>query len=775
MIVLAPKARTRKSVWPLAALLLLFSPGINGGAAGAACGDIYGRVYDRADSSFLPGASVRLLDTELATQADDSGRFALSCLPPGTYTLVVSYLGYDSLAVNDISVRADRSTSVDLALTLSPVPATDIIVSGRWDPRAERGGTGTTVISGEMVRAKPGSLNDLSRALAGSIQVARFDDRYPSLVVRGGSPIENGFYVDNIPVPSISHFPSQGTAGGPLGLLNSHLVRSAVFYTGGFPVAYGDHLSSIMEISLREGNREQFVGRTVLDLTGASFSLEGPLFEGRSSWFVSGRRGFLSLLLDAMDVDVTPNYTDLQGKVAYDLDSTSQLTLLGLYGEGDLLFSEGVSLDAAVDLYGRIDYTSHTFGITWDRRWPGAGYNRLSLSTSTIAWLNDNYFVSTDDTMFVNDSRERSFTLRNAGRFSLIGSVDILLGGEVEYLAADYDFVVHPFQDEGGYVKRTVRVDRTDYVTSLGLWTGFAWQPARFLSLDIGSRLDRFGYSRHVRYSPRAALTLRFGERTSLHLGAGLYFQSLPAMILFPQEENMDLREPKAVQLMAGFSYRPAENITVSLEGFAKTYRSLPMDSTMPTVFVLDELVYDYGFIPGHAPLVDNGRAWVRGVELSITGSPFHSLFIGSNCSWSRARYRDYYGTWRNRVVDNRLAFDLETRYRPNGAWLFTARWIFGGGRPYTPFNEYASRQYNSGILQLDKAYEARFPDYHSLNIRAERTFRLGATSLLVYGEIWNLYNRENVAGRYWDTDSRSPAEMHQFPRLPVVGLEYTF
>ncbi len=740
-----------------------------------ATGSIAGTVLDAADNTPLKGATVEIRPQGRKVQTGADGHFTIGTLAPGWYTLVVTYVGYSPDTLLNVEVRGGDTTPAHARLHPLAVEGGTIIVTGAVDPLPPQGGAGTVPITADQIRSRPGTLGDISRMVAGTPTVARFDDRYASLVVRGGSPMENGYYIDKIPVPSISHFPSQGNAGGPLGLLNSSIIKGATFYTGGFPVAYGDRMSSVLDISLRDGDRQRFSGEGALAVTGATVSVEGPIRDGRGSYLMCGRHSFLNLVRKAIDMDAVPNYDDIYAKVSFSHDSLSSYEMIGLLGAGNFLIDESISQSSGFNFYGDLNYTSGSLGFAWDRRWPGKGDANVSFAFSSLRWTNNNRFSGTDQMLYDNNSRENTFTVRNVNSRRLGSFMTAGFGAEFHYIDARYDYTLGQYSHETGYPNPAVSVSAVpDFMTG-ALWLDNEMRFGDRLTVTAGVRADAIGYSAHSHLAPRGSIRLRLSRNASIYTAAGLYYQSLPLTIVLQHRSNQRLRDPRALNLVAGAGCRPTGWLGLNLESYFKRYDHMPMDTTQANVFVLDELVYNYGFVAGHLPLVDSGRSDVYGLETTVTFRPSDHLFCRIGTAWSRAKFLGVDNAWYDRVIDNRFAADIELTLRPTAGWTFSSRWLFGGGRPYTPFNMELSRLHNDGVYDLDQANKVRFPDYHSLSLRIERRFSFGRSDVALYGEVWNVYNRENVSGQYWDPNTRRVEAVNQFPRLPIVGLEYRF
>jgi len=241
----------------------------------------------------------------------------------------------NNLKKTDVIVRPERITFINAELKMAAIETDEISVTAGYFPEYDEEPTSVVSFSYEEIRRAPGSAGDVSRILMTLPSIAKVNDQSNNLIVRGGNPIENTFYIDNIEIPNINHFPHQGASGGPIGLLNVDFIQDVTFYSGGFSSIYGDKLSSIMDITFREGNRSEFDGQLDLNFSGFGGVAEGPLFKNKGSWLFSARRSYLDFVVDVFDVGsaVAPTYGDIQGKLTYDINANNKLILLGVFAD----------------------------------------------------------------------------------------------------------------------------------------------------------------------------------------------------------------------------------------------------------------------------------------------------------------------------------------------------------------------------------------------------------------------------------------------------------
>ena len=227
---------------------------------GRLVGRLLGQARDWATQQPLPYASVQIVSIQRGAIATRTGGFEIPKLAPGMYTVRASRIGYAAVEIPDVLVRPGKTTQLVVELDKCELRAAPVVV--RADPFAERRRVAASKqdLSYEEVRRAPGSAADVARTVQALPGVSHTSDQTSELVVRGGSPQENLTLLDDVPIPNPNHFPEYGGAGGVISMLNTELVRGVSFYTGGFPVQHGDKLSSVLEIKLRDGSRDEVSG-----------------------------------------------------------------------------------------------------------------------------------------------------------------------------------------------------------------------------------------------------------------------------------------------------------------------------------------------------------------------------------------------------------------------------------------------------------------------------------------------------------------------------------
>jgi hypothetical protein len=736
-------------------------------------GSVTGRITDKETKSPLIGVNIYIKNTGTGTTTDLKGNYELKNVPAGLVSIVFSYIGYEAVTKTDVAVKPGREVRLDIEMSSSPVEMKDVVVTNGYFSELENKPLSTINFSSEEIRRSPGTAGDVSRIFYTLPSVAKINDQRNSLIVRGGTAVENSFYLDNIEIPNINHFPVEGSSDGAIGILNADFINDVNFYSGGFSPVYGDRLSSIMEISFREGSASRILPQVNLNMAGAGGALEGPL-GNNGNYLLSFNRSFLDLLVNQIEEGAPlPVYGDLQGKVSYRIDDNNRLTFLNILSLDEIYLDEDKAVTNKANMYGRTDGLTNTAGTNWQHIWSNKGFSNTSLSYTYIKYDLDYSKTSELRRFYANTSTENTVRLRNVNYIKLGSRNSTEFGVELGGTYTDYDTWYGEYADQYGNITPELKIGEKLNGYKVGLF-GVHHVSFGKLNLDYGTRFDYFTYSRNFNISPRASLTYRLSPKTSFSLSSGLFHQNIPNNILVQSESFKSLKTPLAVHYNAGLNQALGNAERLSVEVYYKDYYNFPLNPSQPTMFVFDQAQV-FGIFWSNESLSDNGRANSRGIEVLLQKKLAVDFYGLVSSSLSNSSYRDYNGIWHDRIYDNRFNFNIEGGYIPDSEWEFKVRWVYAGGVPYTPFDYAASKNAGTGIWDLTRTNSERLPDYHSMNLRIDKKFYFNNSNLLVYLSIWNVYNRNNIAFYYWNEVKNEIEAQKQWSTLPVIGVEYEF
>jgi len=738
-------------------------------------GNLKGQILDAETKQPLIGVNIFIKQNQSGTSTDEKGNYSFETIPVGTYTIEYSYIGYEKVTKTDVIVRSQRTTFENINMQISAVQLESVVVKSGYFSEIDNKPVSTINFSNEEIRRAPGSAGDVSRILFGLPSLAKVNDQRNSLIVRGGSPVENSFYLDNIEIPNINHFPVQGSSDGPIGLINPEFIKDVNFHSGGFSTIYGNRLSSIMELSYRNGNKDHFGAQINLSLQGMGGAVEGPI-GSKGSYLFSANKSYLDLIINVEETGgAMPNYSDAQVKLEYNIDDNNKIILLDVFSIDQInLKYENAIKTNTTNVYGATNGYTNTVGLNWQNIWNESGYSNTSLSYQLTDYDRDYYETKSQNQLLRNLTKENRLKLRNVNYFKINKTNSIEFGAEGTLFFNDFDLTYGSWQDKYGNITPELKIKEGFNTIKASVFGMHHLQLANALKLNYGLRLDYFTYNTELNVAPRISLEYKIDEKTTAAASAGMFYQNIPNNVLVQNSAFKDLKTPAANHYILGLSRMLGESTRLSVEAYYKDYSNFPIDPDQPHEFLFDQIVTT-GLFLNHANLIDNGTASSKGIEIMVQKKLAEDFYGLVAASVSKSRYQDMYGDTYDRIYDNQFNFTLEGGYIPNNEWEFKARWIYAGGAPYTPFDYEASYENNKGIIDTDKMNSERLPDYHSLNLRVDKRFYFSGSSLILYLSVWNAYGRENVAQYVWNEVENQPDVQYQWSTLPVLGLEYKF
>jgi hypothetical protein len=737
-------------------------------------GRIYGVVISSTNKRPLIGANVLLDGFLLGAATDTNGKFTMDNLPVGNYTVRISYIGYQTIFIPDIIVKSERIRFLNAELEEASIPGEKVIIEDNYFSNVSAQPVSSTNFSAEEIRRSATLAGDVTRII-NSLPSISNENEGNHIVARGGSTIENSFYVDNIQMPNINHFPIPGTSGGLASLLNIDFIKDVNVYSGGFSALYGDRLSSVLNIKYREGNREEIDAQLDLNIIGISGQVEGPFGTGEGSWMVSARHSFNDIVLQLSEEDEQPTvFTDIQLKLIYNLSKDHQLSLMNLYSDDDWLTPKPYSISNYWNWYGNFLLKQNVFGINWKYLWNKNGY---SITTISHVFHKQNLKLNKtagDSDLLRLDTRDNLIQFRNVNYYSFNSKHKLEFGTEAKIISSNIDNFFARGYDVFGNYKPDMRIDKLINTYKIGGFISYEWMPVLGLRFIPGLRVDYFEYNENLNISPRFSVSYLINKKTSFTGSAGLFYQSLPLYFLSQNEGFRKLSDPLSYNLILGFNYLFSEDTKFTIELYNKEHRRIPVDPDLYSLYLLDEAIYGL-FYTNHFNLVNNGEGNTRGLELMVQKKLSHNFYGMISTSFFRSTYKDLNGAWRDRIIDNKFLFAIESGYKIDEEWEFSMRFNYAGGMAYTPYDIQRSVELQSGVFDVDQVNSLRLPDYHILSIRVDRRFHFSGSNMIIYLSIWNVFDQENISIHGWSEMYNLAVNYKLMDRVPVFGIEFEF
>ena len=733
---------------------------------------IMGSVRNATTQKPIAGINVYVEGSKKGTITKTDGSFKIFGLVQGTYAVKFSGIGYNPYIQSNIIVSNVKPYQLDISLTEKTIELKGVEVRGSFFLKRAETITSTQSLSAEEIRRAPGVNEDVIQATSLLPGVGVSNPGRNDMVVRGGAPFENLFIVDNIELPNINHFGSQGSSGGPLALVNIDFVNNVNFSAGGFGTKYGDKLSSITNISLRNGNEDKFGGKAILSATGFSFNIEGPLSE-KGSYIFSARRSYLDLIFKAAGFGFIPQYWDFMTKVNYKLSNDDSFTFLSIGALDDVYLNNSTQDNLYKNSQVAVPNQKQYFvGLTWKHLFTD-GYSNVTLGRS---YTDFKTFQSDSNllTIFKNYSKEGENTLKADFEFQLSKNLLVDFGSQFKFASTlKYDILIPGFlRTDSQNRPQELQVDSTfttlKNATYISLTTNFD-----NLKITLGGRLDYFSYTiQNLFFSPRISALYQVNDVSALTLSAGRYYQS-PSYIWMVGAENQKLNPLSADQLVLGYEHNPMEDLKVQFEGYYKIYSSYDARVFRPQAVLTPGGFEDiYKEIPfGLEPLNTSAKGWSRGIELFIQKKwrPDFPLYGLLSISYGRTMFTSIEGKERLSAYDSPLIFNFAIGYRFESDLEIGIKYRAAIGNPTTPYQ-------SNGFSDFTKYNEGeRLPTFRQTDLRIDKRFNLGQFALDAYIDIQNIFNTKNVSNISWDFRTQSEKYNRSFGILPSIGIQFEF
>lgn len=729
---------------------------------------ISGTVIDAATQIPLAGAVVRIVDRPGGAITDSAGRFTLYDLPAGTYQIRCSYVTYETALETDIIVTNARPATVAVKMRAAPLNSQEVTVRPDYFGQGSDLITSTRVLNNEEIRRIPGGFEDVVRAISTLPGVAQVSNGRNDLLVRGGAPSENLFLIDNIESPNINHFGTQGSGGGPLSFVNLDFVQSTTFSTGGFGARYGDKISSVLNIDLRDGREDRLGGKATISASQFGLNLEGPV-GADGSWLFSARRSYLDFIFRAAGFSFVPEYWDFLAKGSWRLDDKNQFSVLGIgvidrvrffNDDQDNVFDNSRILDNSQDQL--------VAGLTWKHIF-SAGFVTTTLGRTVV----DFQFRQTDSLLnpiFENSSTEDEYNLRSDALF-LMGDLSEISFG-VTAKTVGFDAAIRLVTPD-----TILNITPGDRFYKGGLYLQFVQTLPWGAKATVGGRLDYFsGVEEKLSPGLRLAFMQPIDPQSSITLSAGRYYQAPSYVWLVANADNRALKSIQSDIIVASIDRTLADDLRLSVEGYWKRYDDYPASVQRPFLVLANTGAgfggADDGFASfGLEPLVSEGTGRAYGLEFllqkKLSDIPFYgTLSLSLNNSYFTARD----GVERPGNFDQRVIANLSGGYRINDDWEVGAKFRFASGRPYTPVDATGDPDFG---YQVTSAYNSlRLDPSHALDVRVDRRWAFSSWNLIAYIDVQNVYNRKNPNPPLWNARENGPdSEASQIGILPSIGL----
>lgn len=764
---------------------------------------ISGKIFDEASHAPLTGAVIVLVGaTATGTVTDIDGNFSLAGVPIGRQSVKVSYTGYEDRVMNDILVTAGKEVHIDVSMQERLHKLDEVTVSYSRSKDKTRTNNEMAQVSArsfnvDETKRYAGALGDPSRMAANFAGVISGNDSRNDIVVRGNSPTGMLWQLEGLNIPNPNHYGSLTTTGGPISMLNNNNIDKSDFFTSAFPAQYGNALSGVFDIRLRDGNRNKSEFLAQVGFNGFELGAEGPLGKNKRTSYVINYRYSTLGVFQKMGIDfgsgsATPLYQDLNFKVTSQVSKKSKLCLFGVSGKSKIDFLGNEVDTSKVELYSADPFTDerNKFGTTVT-----GAYYEYQLSDKTSMRFTAGYSgimqeykadsLSHTDRRPIPDAYGKLTNGKITGMWSMTHKMNARnnIQAGLTYDQTSFNLLnkdIDPFGAETVYINKT---------GSFGLAQAYAQWKHRYsekLSSVVGAHGQYITLNERMAVEPRASLRYALGARQAVSVGYGMHHQAQNVYTYFSQTNtpagpaltNRNLDFTRAHHMVLTYDWNVTEHLRMKAETYYQVLGNVPVEQRA-TAFSVLNMGADFGVVDVDS-LVNKGKGHNYGAELTVERFFDKGFYFLVTASVFNSRYAGSDGIERNTTFNTGRVLNVlagkEFRVGRKGSVLaLNVKMSSVGGRYMTPLDLAASRAAGHSVYRDNLAYSERQPDYFRTDVKIAYRKEYKKSTLELAVDLQNLTNHQNTFEKFYDARNDKEVIVYQQSFFPIPTIRYTF
>lgn len=751
-------------------------------------GTIVGEVRDANTDEPLAFAKVFIEGMQLGASTELDGTYRLE-VPTGTYTIKVTYQGYNDVKKYNIAVNSGSPQVLNFRMSSMTTELEEVQIV--YDKNAMVKTTDMVTplsvqkLTAEEIKSNPGGNFDVSKVVqtlpgvGGSAGGAQRND----ITIRGGAPNENVYYLDGIEIPVLNHFQTQGSSGGAQGILNVSFIEDLKLTSSAFDARYDNALASTFVITQRQGNSEKISGNIRSSLTESALTLEGPLGKNKKTDFLaSSRLSYLDLLFTLIDLPIRPNFSDYQLKVSHKIDDKSSLTFIGLGAIDRFNFAETRDETLETAFFRRslpfISQWTYTTGVAYKKRFEGGFYN-IAVSRNMFNNQLDQFEDAQNGNENFRNLKLRSQEIENKFRFDYNKYQNGwkysygVMGQYVKYNTSIFNRIsAGVFDTSGVQIMPPIVINANSAIDffrygAFGQLSKNVLKDRLLVSFGLRTDMNTFtngGNNPLETASPRLSFAYSLSKKWDLTASVGRYFKLPPYTSLGFRDENdvlvnIDAEYIQSNHYVLGTQFLPNDGLRLTLEGFFKTYANYPV--SLVNEISLANQGQEFGAI-GNEPITSIGDGVTYGAEIFIQQKLVKNIFYVVSYTYVRSLFSGLDNDLIPSAWDAQhlLSGTLGWKFGKKKDWQLGLKYRFAGGVPYTPWDLQASQMnyavLGNGVLDFDDVNGERLSNFQQLDFRLDKIVNLKKLSFTFYIDIQNLLGFENQSPDYY-TFQRKP------------------
>ncbi len=747
-------------------------------------------MLDKDSKYPLIGAKVVVVDTGKVNGSvtDENGYFKIE-VPLGRVSLRASYIGYKDEGVNNLMVISGKEINTTIELQEKVTNMAEVVVTGRKEQGQAK--NEFAVISArsfdvELTSRFSGNRNDPARMASNFAGVSGANDARNDIIIRGNSPMGMLWRLEGIDIPSPNHFGGFGSTGGPVSMLNNNTLSRGDFMTSAFPAEYGNALSGVFDLGMRNGNKDKYEFLAQLGFNGIEVGAEGPFAKKKSqaSFLINYRYSTLGLFkllkVNFGTGTAVPEYQDLTFKIDVPTKKAGVFRFWGLGGLDKIeLLGSAVDLSKPqknlygnenIDLYNKVQTGmfgfSHTYFIN-----PKTYYKLMLAATHQTQRADIDSIEPTLRTEIVRTNkvslRQNKYSAHLMSNTKLDSKNTVTVG----LIANIYDL---KFADSVlfGSVFVPVKYGKgySSLVEAYAMWKHkFSEQ----LSLNLGMHTQYYTLSSSFAPEPRAGLKYQFRENQSISIGYGLHHQIQPLPTYYnrevglntnPSPTNLKMDFTQSNHLVVGYDLVFAKDFHLKTEAYFQYINNAPVEQTKSSFSMLNAGA-DFA-TPNNNYLVNKGIGRNYGLELTmekflskgyyflVTGSLFQSEYQGSDKVWRNTAFNGHYVV--NALAGYQYIFGSKKNQTKRNALSFDMKMTGAGGRYYTPIDAIASEAQRQQVLIDNQAFTQKYKDYFRFDLKLSYRISFKKITQEISMDLQNVANIKNIFRKVYNPRTNS-------------------
>jgi len=717
---------------------------------------IKGKIIDKMTNEPVPFVNILVVNTTKGTTSDGEGNFEIKGLTPGYIKLQASSIGFKTTETESFMVSNNNAPFIEIELEES-AQALDEVVIGP-DPFRKKT---TSPISMQSIDAKeietnPGSNRDISRVIQSFPGVGSTPAFRNDIIIRGGGPSENRFFLDGVEIPVINHFSTQGASGDPTGIINADFIRSLDFYASAFPAAKYNALSGVLDFKEKDGSKEKTNYQFTIGASETAITLDGPIGK-KTTYIFSARRSYLQFLFNAIGLPFLPTFNDYQLKTKINIDKKNTFTLISI---GSL---DNNSINTSIENPDESqEYILSQIPINNQWSYTIGGVYKHFMKNGSQTFVLSRNMLNNQLYKYPNNDETQSKTLdynsreeENKFRYELDfrkSKIKYTFSGNLEYAKYTNQTTQQIYLNNS--------LTNLDYQTDINIFKyGLSAQASkRFLDnkllLSFGIRFDANNFNENTanplnQNSPRLSVSYKLSASTAINSSAGRYFQQAAYTTMGYRNNTGDLVNSQTVKYIGldqynlGFEHKFNKQILLSVEGFYKNYFQYPIDLTTGSSLANQGAGYA---VSGISPAVFTGKGKATGIEI-LNRWNAKSFNLLASYTYVRSLFTDINDDFIASSWDSKHLLTITGTKTLKKDWRAGFKWRYVGGLPYTPYdlttssNIQAWNAKGKAYLDFSRLNTERLTDFQQLDLRIDKNFFFNKWTLMLYLDIQNAYN----------------------------------